>query len=167
MRIVKRCIGEMMPGTRVFLDVDDLKKGKGADLVDGSRIFLLFCTCQFWSSPNCIRELLRGVLRKKTFIMLMEPDPKRGRCTRAQVRELLRHLEADGKYADAKWAGGLSLEDEMKSWGGHMPTADELEEMLFEFEPIPWDVRPPHSKLLPREPMTSACISSLLLPVCL
>ena len=142
MRIVKARICEMMPGTAVFLDVDDLqrKKGKGADLVDGSRVFLLFNTAGFWASPNCIREVLRGVLRRKPFLMLMEPHQGRGRCTREQVRELIRKLETDGKYDDAKWGGGLSLADEMNSWGGKLPTADELEDMLFEFDPIPWDV---------------------------
>ena len=141
MRVVKSRLQEMMPVCKVFLDVDDLqrKKGKGAQLVDQSRVFLLFCSAGFFTSPNCLREVLRGVLREKKFLILLEPDQMHGRLTREEAIEQLRRIEADGKYEDASWSGGKSLKDEMEEWGGTIPSADELEEILFETPPIPWD----------------------------
>ena len=40
MRIVKQRLLEMLPDIRVFLDVDDLKEGKGAEYVDASVLSL-------------------------------------------------------------------------------------------------------------------------------
>ena len=47
----------------------------------------------------------------------------------------------DGKYEDKSWSGGKSLKDEMEEWGGTIPSADELEAILFDPSrpPIPWD----------------------------
>ena len=96
MRIVKARLIDMMPEATIFLDVDDLqrKKGKGAELVDGSQVFLLFCSQGFFTSPNCMREVLRGVLREKPFLILLEPDEMHGRVTIEEATELLYNLEA-------------------------------------------------------------------------
>ena len=47
----------------------------------------------------------------------------------------MRQIEMDGKYEDKSWSGGKSLKDEMEEWGGTIPSADELEAILF--DPIP------------------------------
>jgi hypothetical protein len=33
-------------------DVDDLKEGKGAELVDDSAVFLIFCSSGYFDSPS-------------------------------------------------------------------------------------------------------------------
>ena len=50
MRVVKQRLLEMLPGVRVFLDVDDLQRkvGKGAELLSRSRAMLLFCSDGFF-----------------------------------------------------------------------------------------------------------------------
>jgi hypothetical protein len=96
MRIVKQRLLEMLPDVHVFLssrrnsrthaptcfaltdacrfaalaDVDDLqrRKGKGAELVAHCEHFLLFCSVGFFSSPNCMRELLCASLGSKPVI---------------------------------------------------------------------------------------------------
>ena len=64
MRVVKRRLLEILPGTfhsplRIFLDVDDLKTGAGAELIDVSNVVLVFATEKYFASRACARELLR------------------------------------------------------------------------------------------------------------
>ena len=67
MRVVKQRLLEMLPDASIFLDVDDLAEGKGAEYVDVSSMSLVFCSAGYFQSPNCMRELLRagagGLLR--------------------------------------------------------------------------------------------------------
>jgi hypothetical protein len=44
MRIVKQRLREMLPDAEIFLDVDDLTKGRGAEYVDASSLVLVFCS---------------------------------------------------------------------------------------------------------------------------
>ena len=44
MRIVKQRMKEMLPDAQIFLDVDDLKEGRGAEYVDQSAVILIFCS---------------------------------------------------------------------------------------------------------------------------
>ena len=65
MRIVKQRLVEMLPDARVFLDVDDLKEGRGAEYVDVSGLTLIFVSDGYFSSVNCLRELLRAAVTRK------------------------------------------------------------------------------------------------------
>ena len=136
MRIVKARLIDMMPEANVFLDVDDLqrKKGKGAELVDGSQVFLLFCSQGFFTSPNCMREVLRGVLREKPFLILLEPDEMHGRVTIEEATELLYNLEATSQYKT--WGLDKEVEEWVKenrsSWKRtSIPSAKEMVDILF------------------------------------
>jgi hypothetical protein len=75
----------MVPDFRVFLDVDDLAGGKGAEYVDVSQICLIFVSAGYFTSPNCMRELLRAVLVKKPILTMMESEAGKGGLTREQV----------------------------------------------------------------------------------
>ena len=55
-------------------DVDDLKTGRGAEYVDMSSVSLIFCSRGYFTSPNCMRELLRSVVTKKPLLALLEPE---------------------------------------------------------------------------------------------
>ena len=134
MRVVKQRLTEMLPDVAVFLDVDDLqrRKGKGAELVARSEHFLVFCSGGFFSSPNCIRELVCAVLRGKPIIALMEPDRKHGRLTTVAAKQGL--VEAVARYDE--WG----LVDEVRGWGfATPPGVDEVYDAMFAAEPIVWD----------------------------
>ena len=93
MRIVKQRLLEMLPDVRVFLDVDDLKEGKGAEYIDVSCVSLVFVSGGYFHSANCMRELLRAAVTEKPVIALLELEAKHGGIDRSKVLELLR--EAD------------------------------------------------------------------------
>ena len=122
MRIVKEKLLEMVPGMMVFLDVDDLKEGKGAELVDASCVILVFCTQGYFTSSNCMRELLRAVAAKKPILTLLEPDENKGRMTRSEVHEGLK--VADGLYG--KWG----LANEVRKWAEDGECSHEFYELL-------------------------------------
>ena len=70
MRVVKQRLIEMLPDAAVFLDVDDLAEGKGAEYVDVSQISLIFVSAGYFISENCMRELLRAVVTGKPIVTL-------------------------------------------------------------------------------------------------
>ena len=70
MRLLKVKLSSLMPSLRVFLDVDDLKEGRGMEGIDCSHVVLVFCTDGYFRSPNCMRELLRASLAKKPIILM-------------------------------------------------------------------------------------------------
>ena len=90
MRIVKGRMNEMLPDVKVFLDVDGLSEGKGANFVDRSAVILIFISDGFFESKNCMRELLRAVHTGKSIITLLESDGSRGAVSRLQVSDQLR-----------------------------------------------------------------------------
>ena len=54
MRVVKQRLLEMLPELSVFLDVDDLNEGKGAEFVDASHTTVVFCSEGYFRSANCM-----------------------------------------------------------------------------------------------------------------
>ena len=54
MRVVKQRLIEMLPELSVFLDVDDLNEGKGAEFVDASHTIVVFCSEGYFRSANCM-----------------------------------------------------------------------------------------------------------------
>jgi len=113
MRVVKQRLLEMTTSSVcIFLDVDDLREGKGAEYVDRSGATLIFLTSGYVQSVNCMRELLRTVLCGKPVITLLEPETKHGGIARDQI---LRELEAaDAQYL-TRW-GNANLGEEVAAW---------------------------------------------------
>ena len=131
MRIIKQRLLEMIPELRVFLDVDDMKEGRGAEYLDRSQLVVIFVSDGYFTSPNCMRELLRAVYDGKPVQSVMESDPRKGGLTREQV--LARLQAADDKYF--QWG----LADEMEAWGFPQPSAQQLHDVLYDAcEPIEW-----------------------------
>ena len=85
MRIVKQRVLEMLPGAKVFLDVDDLKEGRGAEYVDRSNVVLVLVSRGYFDSVNCLRELIRAAFLKKPVTIMLETDAQRGGVTCGQV----------------------------------------------------------------------------------
>ena len=131
MRLVKTRLLQMMPDACVFLDVDDLKTGKGAEYVDASQLTLVFVSDGYFASPNCMRELLRAVVRDKPITAMMEPEKKHGGLTSKEVATQL--LEADGYYE--QWG----LAREVTAWGHRLPAAGQIYHALFKKPPLEWN----------------------------
>ena len=156
MRIIKQRLIEMLPDASVFLDVDDLKSGRGAEYalrsypptldahspplprtfhryVDVSSIVLVLCTRGYFQSPNCMRELLRAVVTCKPIVTLVEPVAIRGGLSRDEIEHEIRVTEAQAKCH--KWG----LATEVEGWGYALPTSWDLIEALFAAETIEWN----------------------------
>lgn len=108
-----------------------MKEGKGAEYVDVSALTLVFVSSGYFVSANCMRELLRAVLTQKPLRALMEAEEKHGALSEEAVLQQLR--EADANYE--RW--GICRD--VRQWGYHMPTPDELFQALFSREPIEWN----------------------------
>ena len=122
MRIVKQKLLEMLPEVRVFLDVDDLKEGRGGREVELSRFVCVFVSHGYFISQNCMRELLRAVALSKPIITLLESEPSKGAISSAEVLVRLEHAET----LFEKW----NLDEEMRAAGLPLPSARELYEAL-------------------------------------
>ena len=60
-RFVKTRLRELMPLVQVFLDVDDLKTGAGAEYIDKSAMVLCHCTAKYLKSRACAREIFTSL----------------------------------------------------------------------------------------------------------
>ena len=141
MRIVKQRLLEMLPDALVFLDVDDLQVGRGAEYLDKSAVVLILVSEGYFNSPNCMRELLRAFVTGKPIVVLAEPDSKKGGMTSEQVMQQLREAEAPYKKHGEEFPSKYvmwGLAREVEGWGYHMPSADVLHTALFDVEPIEW-----------------------------
>jgi len=130
-RIIKQRLLELMPMVKVFLDVDDLKEGKGAEYVDRSHLILIYCSKGYFDSPNCMRELLRAFFQKKPILTLLDPEAKHGGMTTKEVLEAINRADA---YYDA-W--GLAAE--MAEWGMPHQSPDYLFNFLFAEDSVEWN----------------------------
>ena len=114
MRVLKQKIFEMMPECRVFLDVDDLHEGKGAEFIDKSVVVLIFVSDGYFISKNCMRELVRASMLQRPLLVLAETEGRslgggsHGGLTRVEADQQLR----DGVARFVHWG----LADEMEGW---------------------------------------------------
>lgn len=104
-RAIKAQLGALIPGLRVFLDVDDLTDiGALEALIDATDAVVVFLggstadgveRSDYMRSRNCLRELRRAVERKKSIVFVNETDPQHGAVSMATHRrdcpEELRH----------------------------------------------------------------------------
>ena len=88
--------------------------------------------CRSFTSPNCLRELLRAVVMRKPMFSLVESEEKKGGLTLEEVRRQLIKNDVGGFYHKC------SLAAEVAQWGHELPTARELYDALFKKEPIEW-----------------------------
>ena len=56
MRVIKQRLIEMVPGFSIFLDVDDLKEGAGAMIIDETNVVLTFLTTGYF--VRCVQICL-------------------------------------------------------------------------------------------------------------
>ena len=128
--MIKQRLIEILPDVKVFLDVDDMKEGRGREYVELSACVCVFISAGYFISKNCMREFLRAVCLGTPIIALVESDVKKGGLSPSEVRQHLH--EAEGMYD----AWGLTAEFE--SWNWRQPSAQELHDMLL----LDWESSP-------------------------
>ena len=95
------------------------------EYVDRSRVVLAFLTSGYFQSKNCMRELLRAVLKKKRILPLLEPDENRGAMTPMEMYQELMMVQQTGKYAT--WG----LEAEVATWSHEIPRPNRMRSAIF------------------------------------
>jgi len=130
MRLLKVKLKEMMPALRIFLDVDDLKEGRGMEGIDSTHVILTFLTQGYFLSPNCMREMLRAVTTGKPIIVVGTQEKGGG----IPINEVRDHIEIALRRLKA-WG----LNNEVKEWGYEVPTADEMHDALFRYPTVEFD----------------------------
>ena len=98
---IKRQLQLLLPGARVFLDVDDLEDiGALEEYVDASAVIMIFVSKGYFKSGNCLREARCTVAKQKRISLVY--DPVRG----GAPLEALKHdecpVELRGPIFDAR-----------------------------------------------------------------
>ena len=105
-RAIKAQLTMLIPGLRVFLDVDDLTDiGALESLIDATDVVVVFLAgstedgveiSDYMRSRNCLRELRQSVVAKKRLVFVRETDQQHGAVSMAAHRrdcpEELRHV---------------------------------------------------------------------------
>lgn len=92
---IKRELQRLLPGVQIFLDVDDLEDtSKLEEYVAQSAVILLFVSRGYFSSVNCLREVVAATSQGKPIVLMHDPDRARGG---GPIAELV--AECDSKLA--------------------------------------------------------------------
>ena len=93
--------------------------------MDQSKAVLVFISDGYFSSVNCVRELLRAIYNQVPIITLLETNMKHGGLSRADIKEALRGLPK--LIEDSP----LKSEIESPAWQGfELPSPAELFNLL-------------------------------------
>ena len=78
-RSMKGLLREVLPGIRVFLDVDDLKEiGELERYIEATHVIIVFASRGYFESRNCLRELRAAVEQGKKIVFVCEADAAKG-----------------------------------------------------------------------------------------
>ena len=85
---VVRQLQLLMPGVRIWLDVDNLDDvGKLEESVADSATFIIFLSAGYFRSWNCRRELYAALASKRPFIVVHEADTAKGGASIQALRD--------------------------------------------------------------------------------
>ena len=76
---------------KVFLDVDisDFKIDDLEGYIDRTDTILVFCSEGYFTSKNCMRELVASVVKGKEIVALVDPEPNHGGLSQDEVESQL------------------------------------------------------------------------------
>jgi len=154
-KLIKQRCREICPSLVVFLDVEDLTSGYGAESVDSSQCVLIFAMHVYFEKINCVRELVRAIVRNKPITLLLPDAEVHGEFTQAMVREIVTDVWVE------QWKLGKLLAEWATEWGVaelKEPTAAEMCDALFKQPPLEW------SRLTPFQDRTMVLMCKRLLP---
>ena len=139
----------------IFLDVEDLTSGYGAESVDSSQYILVFAMPVYFQKINCIRELVRAIVRDKPLILLLPDAEVHGEFTQAMISDIVTD----------EWVQQWALETLVSEWAADWdvadlkpPVASELCDALFKQPPLEW------SRLTAFQDRTMVLMCQRLLP---
>eukprot|EP00966_Prymnesium_polylepis_P203035 4703906-Prymnesium_polylepis.2 len=93
----------MLPGIRIFLDVDDLEEISDLEgYVRRSEVVLVYMSADYFHSKNCMRELTCAFTQGKPLLAVEDCELDRGGLSLRAVREQL--IEAEARYGS--WGFG-------------------------------------------------------------
>ena len=170
MRVVKQRLLEVLPGARIFLDVDEpgFEIGDLESYVARSRAVLVFCSRGYFQSKNCMRELRAAVASGKPLIALLEPEAGHGGLAEEDVRRQLLHGHCHDESVRWPWvqhAQPRSVPESYESWGfGPRPSPRELVDALLPAAPPPGGEPIEWNRLSPHQDVTLRLIAQRLLP---
>eukprot|EP00965_Chrysotila_dentata_P094627 3128793-Pleurochrysis_carterae.AAC.6 len=85
---IKRQLQLLLPGIRVFLDIDDLHEiNKLEEYVERSQCILIFLSNGYFFSTNCMRELNATIDLKKPMVLVQELVASKGGITIDQAMQ--------------------------------------------------------------------------------
>jgi|EP00966_Prymnesium_polylepis_P200777 hypothetical protein len=154
-KLIKQRCREICPSLIVFLDVEDLTSGYGAESVDSSQCILVFAMPVYFEKINCVRELVRAIVREKPIALLLPDAEVHGELTQAMIREMVTDMWLEQwKLAKllAEWATEWSVAELQP------PTAADMCDALFKQPPLEW------SRLTPFQDHTMVLMCQRLLP---
>ena len=94
-RVIKERLKQLVPGVRVFLDVDDLHDiTRLEEYVESSGYVVIFLSAGYLQSRNCMRELRSAIGRKRPLLVVRETERARGAMTNEEVLEACDNDEA-------------------------------------------------------------------------
>jgi len=99
--VIKRRTELLLPGSKCFLDIDDLQEiGDLAKYVAASQCVLVFLSKGYFFSPNCLKEVEAALVNNKSLILVHEGDVEKGGALLDSLR------------ADCESKGRISVFDE-------------------------------------------------------
>jgi len=127
-----------------LLRTSDLEEiGDLESYIDRTSTILIYCSKGYFTSKNCMRELVASVNKQKELIAMVDPDASRGGLSLKEVHAQL--LDADGMYV--KW--GFRTEESVREgqeertaeWhkSTEYPGGQVLYDHLAAYEPIEWN----------------------------
>ena len=98
---IKRQLQLLLPGIRVFLDVDDLQEiGKLEEYIEQSQCILIFLSRNYFFSTNCLRELDHALKSNKPLVLVHEEDPGKGGAPLEELKaDCASHGAKNGRMA--------------------------------------------------------------------
>jgi len=124
MRMLKDRMLVLMDDLKVFLDVDDLREGNGAERVEESEWTLCYLSEGYFNSISCMREILWATCYRRPIMLLINERRKYAGISLEDGRALLQ--KAYISFAD--WG----LFDELESRGQSIPSLADIETAMFD-----------------------------------
>eukprot|EP00966_Prymnesium_polylepis_P330675 7386296-Prymnesium_polylepis.1 len=89
----------------------------------------------YYEKINCVKELMRSIVRHKRITLLLPDAEVHGEFTQGMIREIVTD----------EWVKKWKLEKKLAEWGDEWgvtdvkpPTASEIQDGLFQHPPLEW-----------------------------
>ena len=146
-RVIKQLLKEVLPGVRVFLDVDDLADiSRLEEEINASQAICVFVSRGYFESKNCLRELVSGLDREREQKKGRRRSSLFGRTTARDSVFFVCESERDkGAITESMAMAELdsSYRKGVSKWNAHVQALikaerNDLEPPLWEGWPLPY-----------------------------